>query len=454
VRNPWIINDFSNSNVLEMVGADVARTDAADADVIVVGAGPAGASAAHYLAAAGRSVLLLEKATFPRDKVCGDGLTPRAVAELVRMGVPMRAEDGWMRNKGLRVIGGGHTLELPWPEIDRYPSYGLAKARMGLDATLAHHARATGAKLMEGINVSAPVIDDRTGRIVGVTARQVDAKGRRVDADELTFRAPVVIAADGVSARLATSMGITKSDNRPMGVAVRTYFRTPRHDDEWMESHLELWEGEAHKSALLPGYGWIFPLGDGTANVGLGSVSSTAKATQLDYRSLLATWMRNAPAEWGFTSENQVGPVRGAALPMAFNRKPIYQRGLLLVGDSGGMISPFNGEGIAYGLQAGRIAADVVSQALVRGTAAQRERTLATYPKRMADDIGGYFQLGRMFVKIIERPEVMRICTTYGLPRKHLMNFVLKLLSDSYDTRGGDVSDRVITALTKMVPTA
>lgn len=437
-----------------MVGADVARTDAADADVIVVGAGPAGASAAHYLAAAGRSVLLLEKATFPRDKVCGDGLTPRAVSELVRMGVPMPPEDGWMRNKGLRVIGGGHTLHLPWPEIDRYPSYGLAKARMGLDQTLAHHARATGAKLMEGINVTAPVVDDRTGRIVGVTARQVDAQGRRIDAAEQTFRAPVVIAADGVSARLATSMGLTKRDDRPMGVAVRTYFRTPRHDDEWMESHLELWEGEARRSALLPGYGWIFPLGDGTVNVGLGSVSSTAKATQLDYRSLLATWMRNAPAEWEFTPENQVGPVRGAALPMAFNRKPIYRRGLMLVGDAGGMVSPFNGEGIAYGLQAGRIAADVIGQALVRGSAAQRERVLQTYPKRMSDDVGGYFQLGRQFVKIIERPEVMRLCTTYGLPRKHLMNFVLKLLSDSYDTRGGDVSDRVITALTKIVPAA
>ena len=456
MHEPWNRKDFSHSDVLEMVGADVARTRDDDADVIVVGAGPAGASAAHYLAAAGRSVLLLEKATFPRDKVCGDGLTPRAVSELVRMGVPMRPEDGWMRNKGLRVVGGGHTIHLPWPEIDRYPSYGLAKARMGLDQTLAYHARTTGAKLMEGVNVTGPVVDDRTGRIVGVTARQVDARGRRIEgADaEIELRAPVVVAADGVSARLATAMGIAKRDDRPMGVAVRTYFRTPRHDDEWMESHLELWEGEPRRSALLPGYGWIFPLGDGTANVGLGSVSSTARATQLDYRALLAAWMRNAPAEWEFTPENQIGPVRGAALPMSFNRKPIYQRGLLLVGDAGGMVSPFNGEGIAYALQAGRIAADVISQALVRGTAVERERTLATYATRMADDVGGYFQLGRQFVRLIERPEVMRICTTYGLPRKHLMNFVLKLLSDSYDTRGGDISDRVITALTKIVPAA
>nr|WP_227993680.1 geranylgeranyl reductase family protein [Pseudactinotalea sp. HY160] len=428
-----------------------------DADVIVVGAGPAGASAAHHLATVGLEVLLLEKATFPRDKVCGDGLTPRAVSELIRMGVPMHPQDGWIRNKGLRVVGGGHTLHLPWPEIERYPNYGMAKARTGLDQTLAHHARASGAKLIEGANVTGPLVDERTDRVVGVTYRSVDERGRRIPGEEgaeRPLRAPIVIDAGGVSARLATAVGIAKREDRPMGVAVRTYFRTPRHDDEWMESQLELWEGEAGNSPLLPGYGWIFALGDGTANVGLGSVSSTARATKLDYKALLAAWMRNAPADWEFTPENQVGPVRSAALPMAFNRTPLYRRGLMLIGDAGGMVSPFNGEGIAYGLQAGRIAADVAAQALMRTTAPARERMLLSYPRRMNEDIGGYFALGRQFVKLIERPEIMRVCTRYGLPRPLLMKFVLKLLSDSYDTRGGDLTDRIITSLTRIVPAA
>lgn len=430
------------------------RSSHDDADVIVVGAGPAGSAAAHYLAVAGLEVLLLEKATFPRDKICGDGLTPRAVAELVRMGVPTHEEDGWIRNRGLRVVGGGHTLHLPWPQIERYPDYGMARARGELDELLAHHARASGAKLREGVSVTGPVLHERTGRVIGVTARQVTATGRRTDAEPLTFHAPVVIDAGGVSARMATALGLAKRDDRPMGVAVRTYFRTPRHDDEWMESQLELWSGEPGKSELLPGYGWIFALGNGRANVGLGSVSSTAKATQMDYKSLFAAWMRNAPPEWEFTPENQEGPVRGAALPMAFNRSPLYTRGLLLVGDAGGMVSPFNGEGIAYALQAGRIAADVIAQAFARTGAAARERTLATYPQRMRDDLGGYFTLGRQFVKLIEKPEVMRLCTKYGLPRPLLMKFVLKLLSDSYDTRGGDLTDRVITTLTRIAPAA
>ncbi|GHG46866.1 drug:proton antiporter [Flavimobilis marinus] len=424
-----------------------------DADVIVVGAGPGGATAAHYCAAAGLKVLVLEKAEFPRDKICGDGLTPRAVSELVKMGVPIEENDGWIRNKGLRVIGGGHRLELEWPELSSYPSFGLAKARTSFDQLLVEHARSTGAEIRERMNVTGPVLDERTGRVVGVTARPVDGNGRRAG-EEQTFRAPVVIAADGVSARMATALGIAKRDDRPMGVAVRTYFTTPRHTDPWMESHLELWEGKPHESALLPGYGWIFALGDGSVNVGLGSVSSRAQATKIDYKDLFATWMKNAPAEWEFTPDHQLGPVRGAALPMAFNRKPLYTRGLILVGDAGGMVSPFNGEGIAYAMQAARVAADVVAQARSRGTAAAREKALERYPAIMSQDLGGYYRLGTMFVKIIEHPQIMRLLTKHGLPRPLLMRFTIKLLSDCYEPHGGDLVDRVIAGLTKVVPAA
>lgn len=418
-----------------------------DADVVVVGAGPGGAATAYWAAASGLSVLLLDKATFPRDKVCGDGLTPRAVAELVRMGVSLREEDGWIRNLGLRVHGGGHTLELPWPELSSYPSYGLAKRRSGLDHLLVEHARAAGAKVLEGTAVTGPLLDERTGRVVGVRA-----KGQ--GGEEVVLRAPLVVAADGVSSRLATALGRTPRADRPMGVAVRTYFRSPLHDDPWMTSYLELWDGEPGASNLMPGYGWVFALGDGTVNVGLGSVSSTNAATKVDYRHLFATWMANTPAEWGFTPENQDGPVRGAALPMGFNRGPLYGNGVMLVGDAAGMVSPFNGEGIAYALAAGRVAAEAAAQGLARGSAAGRERAFAAYGTRMKDDLGGYYTLGRIFVKLIEHPQVMRACTRYGLPRPLVMRFTHKLLADCYEPRGGDAFDRVIAAMTRMVPRA
>ncbi len=427
-----------------------------DADVVVVGAGPAGSAAAHYCAAAGLDVLLLEKGAFPRDKICGDGLTPRAVAELVRMGVPTPADEGWIRNRGLRVVSAGRPWYFPWPELSAYPNYGLAKARLSLDQTLAQHAQGTGAKLLERTAVTGPLLDERTGRVVGVRARRADENGRRTG-EHVTYRAPVVIAADGVSSRLATAVGRHPRADRPLGVAVRTYYRTPRHADEWMESHLDLWDGVPGKSNLLPGYGWIFALGDGTVNVGLGSVSSTParrSASTVDYKQLFETWMRHAPADWEFAPANRLGPVRGAALPMGFNRSPLYSKGLLLVGDSGGMVSPFNGEGIAYALQAGRLAADAVAQARVRNSAAQRERALVTYTRGMRRELGGYYTLGRTFVRLIEHPQVMRICTRYGLPRPVLMHLVHKLLSDCYEPRAGDWADRVIAGLARVVPAA
>ena len=424
-----------------------------DADVIVVGAGPAGSTVAAYLAKAGHEVLVLEKTAFPREKVCGDGLTPRAVKELVALGIQTRPEDGWIRNHGLRIIGGGLRLQLPWPELSAFPDYGLVRPRLDFDETLALHARASGAKILERTNVTGPVLDERSGRVVGVTARPVDDQGRRVG-DEVTYRAPLVVAADGVSARLALSLGIAKRDDRPMGVAVRTYFTSPRHDDDWLESWLELWDGEPNRSNLLPGYGWVFGVGDGTSNVGLGILNSSGAFGNVDYKDLLKRWVATMPAEWGYTDENMTGPIRGAALPMGFNRTPHYTRGMLLVGDAGGMVNPFNGEGIAYAMESGRIAADVVTQALARPDDAAREKALQAYPTAMKDALGGYYTLGRVFVKLIGNPEVMKLATRYGLPRPTLMRFTLKLLANLTEPRGGDALDRVINGLTKIAPAA
>lgn len=424
-----------------------------DADVIIVGAGPAGATAAYYLAQAGLSVIALEKTGFPREKVCGDGLTPRAVAELIKMGVPIPEDEGWIRNKGLRVVGGGHRLELTWPEIAEFPDFGLVRTRRDFDQILAEHARAAGATILEQTSVTGPIFGERSGRVIGVTARPVDGKGRKIG-DEQQFRAPVVIAADGVSARMALALGLERREDRPMGVAVRTYYKTPRHNDDWMESWLELWDGEPGRGDLLPGYGWIFGVGDGTANVGLGMLNSSPSFGKVDYRELLTRWVENTPAEWEFNESTQVGPIRSAALPMAFNRSPLYSRGMLLVGDAGGMVSPFNGEGISYAMESGRIAADIVASALARPTFEGQVRVLRSYPGAMKQALGGYYQLGRVFVELIGHPQIMKICTTYGLPRPVLMQFTNKLLAHLYDTRDGDWMDRLLTGLTKVVPSA
>jgi geranylgeranyl reductase family protein len=372
------------------------------------------------------------------------------------MGVPIPEQDGWLRNKGLRIIGGGGRIEVPWPDLSSYPGFGMVRSRLDFDEILARHAEKAGARLLEGVNVTGPLLDDRTGRITGVTARQVRPEGAgraesgNEDQPERRFRGRLVVAADGNSSRLSVSMGLQRRDDRPMGVAVRTYYSTPRHDDDYLEAWLDLWDGDA----LLPGYGWIFGMGDGTSNVGLGLLNTSAAFQHIDYRALLRRWLAAMPAEWGLREENRTAPVRGSALPMGFNRTPHYTRGLLLAGDAGGMVNPFNGEGIAYALESGEIAARVIAQALGRPTAAGMENVLRGYPAALKDAYGGYFTLARTFVQAIGHPSFMRFATRHGVKRPAVMRLTMKLLGNLTETRGGDAVDRLINAVSKMTPAA
>ncbi|WP_347350511.1 geranylgeranyl reductase family protein [Intrasporangium sp.] len=423
------------------------------ADVIVVGAGPGGSATAAYLGMAGVDVLLLEKTFFPREKVCGDGLTPRAVRELINLGVPTPVEEGWIRNKGLRIIGAGMRLQLDWPESSAFPPYGLVRTRHDFDEVLAQHAVKNGARLLEGCNVTGPVTD-AAGRIVGVTARSVDERGRPTGRRH-EFRAPLVVAADGNSSRLSLAMGREKRVDRPMGVAVRTYYTSPRTSDDYLESWLELWAKDpSGKQVLLPGYGWIFGVGDGRSNVGLGILNTSKAFGNVDYKDVLRRWVGAMPGDWTMTDETMTGPIRGAALPMGFNRQPHYADGLLLVGDSGGMVNPFNGEGIAYAMESGRVAAEVMAHAFARADAAGRERVLQSYNTRLKLELGGYYTLGRHFAALIGRPEVMRLATRYGLPRTTLMKFLLKLMANLSEPAGKGAGDRIINTLARLAPMA
>ncbi|WP_328464410.1 geranylgeranyl reductase family protein [Actinoplanes sp. NBC_00393] len=416
-----------------------------EADVIVVGAGPGGSAAAYHLARHGIRVLLLEKTEFPREKVCGDGLTPRAVRQLIRMGVDTSEKAGWLHNRGLRVIGGGVRLELDWPDLASFPNYGLVRTRLDFDDMLAQRATEAGALLRTGVNVTGPVLDD-DGYVIGVQAKGPDR-------EPVEYRAPLVIAADGVSGKFPLALGLAKRDDRPLGVAVRRYYRsTVKADDNFLESWLELRSAQ-DPGRLLPGYGWIFGLGDGRVNVGLGILNSSDAFGKTNYRALLTDWLGTTPEDWGLRDEaNAEGQTLGAALPMGFNRVPHYTRGVMLVGDSGGMVNPMNGEGIAYAMESGELAAEVAVQALARPAGADRERALRAYPAELSLRFGGYYRIGGIFVKLIGNPQIMRLATKYGMPQPLLMKFVLKLLANLTDPRGGDAMDRIINGLTKVAP--
>lgn len=419
-------------------------------NVLIVGAGPAGSTAAYYLAKAGISVTVLEKTSFPREKVCGDGLTPRAVREIQKLGLPHPETDGWRRNKGLRLIAGGRTIELPWPEVSDFPEYGLIRTRLGFDEELARHAQAAGAVVLERHSVTE-ALRNEDGRVTGVRAALLDASGRKTG-ETRDFSADVVLAADGNSTRTAVSAGFQKRDDRPLGVAVRTYFTSPRHDDDWMEGWLEL---PGRDGKLLPGYGWVFGVGDGTSNVGLGILNSSKEFGKLDYKQVLREWTAAMPAEWGFTPENQVGDIRGAALPMGFNRTPHYSPGLLLLGDAGGMVSPFNGEGISYAMESARFAAEFIIDASARSASSgtyDADAHLAGYADYVRGQWGSHFTLGRAFAALIGKPAVMKLALRTGMPIPVLMRFVVRLLANLTDPAARGFEDRAIRVLESLVP--
>lgn len=365
-----------------------------DADLLVVGGGPAGAATAWRARVAGLAVVVLDKATFPRNKPCGDGITPRGVKVMTDMGLS-RQLSRYRKIHRVRAIGRGRVVERTWPSRgDGLPNFCYVIPRTELDEFVLGHAQDAGVKVREGTEVLAPIVE--AGQVRGVRARQ---NGREFD-----LRAPITVAADGMSSRVARAVSMTPAGDRDLyGISVRAECDIDRDD----EPALELYELR-HEGRLVPGYGWVFPTGPGRANVGIGYLSSYTRWRSLNMQKLFGEFLGSLPAGWRLPSVSDLVRGRDLAgwrLPLGLAAWPPWRPGLLAVGDAAGVASPFTGAGISKALQSGLIAAEEAVNALANGSPAD----LRSYAHNLDRVWGSQYQKGRALVRVIGRPGAMEV---------------------------------------------
>jgi geranylgeranyl reductase family protein len=405
------------------------------AEVVVVGGGPAGSAAAYWLADAGHEVMLVEKSQYPREKTCGDGLTPRAIYELELMGFDFSVPEMHIVH-GLRSYGGGRYIEMAFPDHPVYPSFGGVIRRSDLDSQVAGLALARGVEVIDGTRAEAlPQSDGR------VAVKLIDGGDIRVVEPRL------VVIADGAHSRFGRPLGIVRDRRAPYGLALRCYYRSPESKADYLESMLDLTD---ESGKIVPGYGWVFPLGDGTINVGVGLLSTTKRWKGMKTADLLDLYAHQAPEYWELSSETRVTDPVGGKLSMAFSGGPVAGRNWILVGDALGATNPFTGEGIAYGYETGRLAAGVAHEALVNDDPA----LLAKYAQRLEDTFGDYYRVGRVFVRAIGNPAIMRTFITAGFRSRPIMEWAFLVMSNLMPPGDKSLNKRVYDVIESAVRTA
>jgi geranylgeranyl reductase family protein len=361
---------------------------ASERDVIVVGAGPGGATAATALAQRGYDVLLLDRSTFPRDKICGDAISLGCIRIMNELGMAARIQDATARGEfhrldGMRLVGpSGHVLRTQFRRGENgEDSY--VSPRMYFDALIQQHAVASGAEFCRA-EVKEPLIED--GRVVGVMAR--------TNGHTHAIRARVVVGADGVTSAVMRRLRpeATQHVDGHRAVALRAYIEG-----------IELFPHEVEfflYDDILPGYAWVFPIGEGAANVGLGMRLDRFRLLKKNLKKMLQEFLEMPAIRARLKDGHTVRDV--AIWQLNFGSQARLQHafdGALLVGDAAGFINPLTGGGIENALISGSLAAEVIADALSVGDTSRAG--LASYERLCEERIGPDMRKSYLYQRVL-----------------------------------------------------
>ncbi len=348
-------------------------------DLIIVGGGPAGATAALYAARRGLQVLLLDKERFPRDKVCGDALSGKSVSILWELGLLERVR----RLPGAlvrAVVFGSPDCAEARIELSRHdhcdlltgrvmPMEGFVIRRQVFDAFLFREAQQRSAGCLEGFAARELVVEE--GRVCGV-------RGRAEGGEELQFRGRLVLGCDGFNSVVARRTGCYSHDSRHWVVALRCYYENVADLQDQIELHFV--------EEVLPGYFWIFPLENGCANVGIGMLHEYIRRRRVNLKGALRQVLGRPPFAGRFAAARPLEEPVGWNLPVGSTRRRVHGDGFLLLGDAAGLIDPFTGEGIGNALYSARLAVETACEALAAGDCSAS--FLRRYEERLWEALG------------------------------------------------------------------
>lgn len=392
-----------------------------DFDIIVIGGGPAGAATAIQAARGGASVAIFEKAPIGRDKVCGDGLTPRAIGALQELNIDL---EGIHKITGLRMIAGKTRRELKWPTGGSFPPFGAVWTRKELDSHLLETASQSGAKIFYETEALPEFVDNK---VIGVTNGSEK------------WTADLVVAASGAPGKVARMLGAERKTDEPYGLAIRTYVESPRHADEYLEASLAMRDANG---TPIPGYGWMFPTGNGTVNLGVGALSTMKGFRKLNLNTLCDIYRDSIADEW------EVGPYlekpRAWRLPMTSQKR--HGNGWVAVGDAAGLINPMNGEGIDYSLESGMLISDLYLKD--PQTAPDR------YDRIIGERFDGFLRTGRRFSFLIGHPLILRSGLRVAVSNEFMANMTLQVMGNLVDSSTPGAAGRVLRFADKALATA